>query len=288
MNEHPKIDPNLPNELRKAIENYIRASFVGIFQFRPDDHPRPDNPYIGSGIAIEIANRFFLATAAHNFRDIPEGGQVALFSGCSANTMLELAHNYSEHGKQGTLDLAWIEFDVRTARSAQLTPIQLSSIDTYHSYGPGIYWATGLPAEMTKVIKDGVMIHFNFPLIPYLTAPVENQPATDDRILLQYSRDATTPVGPAQMPLPHGMSGGPVWYVRPNLDSLIWTLTDYRLVGIILQYDPTVSTNKHIVGSKMQYWLSFLLADHPELAAHIEPLLAQAAQLESQQNEGNS
>jgi hypothetical protein len=85
------LTPTEIARVREAIEIYIRNHVVGIFQYKGDDDP---NPKIGSGVAIEIGDRLFVATAAHNLRDIPAGGKSALFSASCGKTVGVIASNF--------------------------------------------------------------------------------------------------------------------------------------------------------------------------------------------------
>jgi hypothetical protein len=265
--------PTLKAELRTAMENYIRAPFVGIFQFRSEDHPKPDIPHIGSAVTFQIAGRVFLATAAHNFKDIPNGGKFHLFSATNGKSIQNIAANLSEHGKSGTLDLAWLELDPLSAKEANLTPLPFDCIDPRHLFKDvGFYLVTGMPAATTQVTKKDGITNYNFHIVVYGTEPID-QPDADGVFRLQYLPDAMTHNGPAKMPEPHGMSGGAVWYVPPDASPLIWTPTKYHIIGVILQYDRRVH---EVSGLQMYRWLEFFSSDYPELQDHIAPLLNKA------------
>jgi len=264
------LTPTQSSKLQEAIQLYIRNRFVGIFQHKGDDDP----VYIGSGVTVEIGEKIFIATAAHNFQDVPSGGKFTLFSASSGKLLFNTAANLSEYGTRGTLDLAWLELDPTSAKEADLFGVPLDAIDPRHRFKKnGLYWITGFPWESSRMTQAQGVTDYNFPLLIYLTSPVTKGKAVASEVLLEYLPDAMTHSGPATMPHPRGMSGGAIWYVPAHELSGVWTPTRYQLTGVLIEYfkAPHYKTK----GLKMQVWLEFLLDDRPDLREYIEPVLKQ-------------
>jgi hypothetical protein len=104
---------------------------------------------IGTATCIEVNNRFFLSSAAHNFEVVDSGGDYRIFStGKTPHGAIErIAYNYSDFGKGRLPDLAWIEIDPAAARRSGLEGLPLSSIDTNHTASDlGSYTIGWIPA----------------------------------------------------------------------------------------------------------------------------------------------
>jgi hypothetical protein len=234
---------------------------------------------LGSAVCIEIAERYFLASAAHNFEVTIGGGKVTLLSARSPSLLplVELAHNYSQYGKSNALDLAWVEIDPTLANTSGLKAIPLTRVQAYHSIEPtaleGNYEVTGFPAALTETHGKKTTIHF----FVYNTIPGKHSRPGTDQLLLNYSEEArvqykTVDQGLVAMPEPGGISGGGIWYIPTSDPSRLWGPSLCYLIGIATHY---LSISRQIKGVPIHHWLAFLLDDHPELQPHIDPLLAQ-------------
>jgi hypothetical protein len=74
-----------------------------------------------------------------------------------------------------------------------------------------------------------------------------------------------------ELPEPKGMSGGGVW--APNLSHQPWRATLMQLVGIEYAIG-SAPAGRYLKAFQMQVWLEMLREDLPELAPHIDPVIA--------------
>jgi hypothetical protein len=253
-----------------AIGHYMSRHSVAIWQ-----EDQQEGIYIGSGTCIEIAGRFFIATAAHNFKDIPRGGRIILFSAVpSSDTPIDvIGQNYGDYGADDTIDVAWLEVDPKSAAKSNLNGVPLSIIAPYHTQQlKGVYEIAGFPAAMVKLTKIKNHTDFFIHLAIYSTIPGINANPTDDNLLLDYAESAFTPDGPMEMPHPEGISGGGIWYIPVVDDSQVWSPSRFPLCGILIKFDPT---SREVIGLRMYHWLKLLSADHPELHRYLDPLINQ-------------
>lgn len=250
------------------MTNYIRRHAVAIWQ------EGPGGQFIGSGSCIQIADHLFIATAAHNFFDIPNGGTISLFSTSSNTPLTFTAQDYGHYGAPDTLDLAWLEIDRDSAAECGLEGLPLEGIRAYHTQQNGdIYQITGFPAERAKPRVINNHPDITVPLVIYNTISGRNSNSTSDDLLTSYGRIGITDNGLEEMPHPGGISGGGVWYIPPVDISQVWSPMQHPLVGVVTHYLPI---SGQIRGLRIYHWLGLLLSNHSELSQHIEPLLNQS------------
>ncbi len=255
---------------RIAVGDYLRKHTVAVWQEFPEE-----TPFIGSGTCIEINDRLFISTAAHNFKDVPRGGKVTLLSANSSSRipLKVIGQNYGYYGHSRILDTAWVEIDVQSAEQENLFGVPLHTVEPHHviDIENGNYEVVGLPMQLHSVTEDRT--HYIVPLAVYNTMPGKSADPDDDNLMLDYSETAMTNQGIVTMPHPGGMSGGGIWSVplvdRPD----IWIPSKFRLAGIVTDYfhlrDEICG---QIRGLRMHHWLKLVLNDHPELREHIGDL----------------
>lgn len=253
-------------EGNRAIGAYIRRNIVAVLQ------EFEGKEYMGSGVCVQISDRLFIATAAHNFQDVPSGGTFKLLSpNILPPTPLQVKdRNYSSYGQEGTLDTAWLEVDEQQARKENLTGITLDTIEPYHV----------MDKENATYASVGFAPHFlvlatnpnsnSDPIVIQYTKPAKDADPNDDELLLHLAEQAVKDGVNVPMPFPGGISGGGIWSV-PHLDKTeIWSPEKYRLIGI--NTSVTVDVDQ-IIGLRMYHWLRLLHSDHPELHQYLDPLL---------------
>lgn len=253
------------------MTNYIRSRSVAVSQVTPTQ------PYIGSAVCIEIDTRLFIATAAHNFQDIPNGGTVNLFSNSTNSPLHVVGYNHGGYGAPNTLDLAWLEIDPISATENRLESVPMEVIEPYHiqKSPTAFYHVSGFPAQLAHPRTFNNHTDMVVPLLIYSTVSGKRDDSNVDNLSLDYGESGITANGiVTDMFHPRGISGAGIWYV-PFIDpSQIWSPTKYLLVAIATQhFHLSGEIRGHIAGLRMHHWLKFLLADHPELSEHIEPLL---------------
>lgn len=65
---------DLQKAARDAAGKYIRSHSAAVFQFTS-----ADELYVGTAICVEIADRFFIASAADDFDVVKRGGKAITF-----------------------------------------------------------------------------------------------------------------------------------------------------------------------------------------------------------------
>lgn len=253
-----------------ALSDHFLNHSIVIWQISPSGEPS-----VGSGTCVEIGNRLFVATAAHNFKDLQNGGRVVLFSGRGSTLirLKEVGHNYLSYGAPKTLDVAWVEINQDSAAQSNLLGIPLRSIAPYHSLDESYYSITGIPSERSKIDIENKQARVTLLPIIYYTHAASKPGVADADLFLNYpigSVNTENQLVPTDDP--YGMSGGGIWYTPPMDVSQVWSLAAYPLVGIVVSFLPQ---SRQICGLQMHRWLSLLHKDHPELSKHLEPLLEQ-------------
>lgn len=237
----------------------------------------PQETYAGSATCVAIDDRLFLATAAHNFNGIEQGADVCVFSANrSSDTPLRIiGSNFGQNLAKGAADVAWLEIDSESARTSDLTGVSLESIDAHPVLNDqGLYAASGFPVGFLREEhpRPG---HTNYvvPLLVYFTHAINLDRNDDDPILLSFERSGIGPDGPGEMPEPHGMSGGGIWFIPgEEPPTTIWNPGRMRLSGITIEY---VGTSGELKGLPMHQWLRVLSDDLLELRPELESLLRQ-------------
>jgi hypothetical protein len=256
---------------KTAVQDHVRAHTGGVWQ-----ESTGDSPIIGSLTCIRIADRLFLATAAHNFKDLRKSGKVTVFSSSVRSTtpLNIIGSNYSEYGDPGSLDCAWLEVDLESAKRAKLEGVPLKYVDAYHQLtfkaGGGNYDVVGMPAELARFEDDEKTRHYQIPIVVYNTHPGSKATPKDDDLRVDYHEAAEIDGTKVSLPHPGGLSGGGIWFLRDVTLEELWSPANNRLVGIITTY---VESSHEVIGLRMYHWLNLLLQDHPELKEEIEPLL---------------
>jgi hypothetical protein len=263
---------DIDREATFAVRNHIKRHTAGIWQ------QMPYSPAVGSAVLIEIADRLFLATAAHNFSDIPRGGKYTIFpaTGSSDTPLVEIRHNLVEYGREGTLDLAWLEIEPESAARSHIAGLPLSSLEPYHQLDSVRFWynVIGFPWEGRSVQRSAVEDRYLIPLMVYTTSAAQASQPDSDELLLDYPEKGPNTQHEGHLPHPGGLSGGPIWAVpilTPN-DNQLWSLDKFHLAGIVTHYLPT---SQRLLGIPMHHWLKLVVTDNPELSQHIEPVLKQ-------------
>lgn len=98
-----------------AGQLYIRNRSAALcFEYAQDDIEG------GSAVCVEIADRLFIATVAHNFSRLNQGVNWSVFSAnrSSNQRLTVLQANYHIERDQDEPDLAWLEIDPASAQDS--------------------------------------------------------------------------------------------------------------------------------------------------------------------------
>lgn len=256
-----------------AGQLYLRnRSAAFCFEYAPDDIEG------GSAVAIEIANRLFIATAAHNFGRLPQRPNWSAFGAnrSSNNGLTILQANYRVGGRDDEPDVAWLEIDRGSARGSDLVGINIEDLLLYPElYHGNLYLATGFPVGLKDVSDPNPEGHrdITIPFGIYFTTVVEaaEAAAAGGLIVLDYQRTGINVSGQLVEIEPHGMSGGGVWYAPEDAaPAAVWDPRRLKLVGLSREY---FRHQHRLTAEPMHIWLSLLRDDLPELRDAIDPLL---------------
>ena len=168
------MSPEERKNILDAAESHIRTYSAIISQVDGSG-----SPFIGSATCLEIGNRLFLATAAHNFKVIQDGGKVGVFSGQKAShpPLTLIGSNYSQYGDAGTLDLAWIELEPASAYRSKLSGLPLSSFDARHCVQDSLcYTIAGFPAERAEFHMRNGELNLTCEAVMFITVPATTDP----------------------------------------------------------------------------------------------------------------
>ncbi len=257
-----------------AGQFYIRNRSAALcFEYAQDDIEG------GSAVCVEIANRLFIATVAHNFNRLRQVVKWSVFSANrSSNHELNILQaNYCKERDQDEPDLAWLEIDPASAQDSDLSGIDIRDILVHPDLNHGeLYLATGFPVDLKQIAVPNEHGHrsITIPLGVYFTTVVEQAVAAvqGELIVLDYQREGIDINGQIVEIEPHGMSGGGVWFtpVREAQPMGVWNPRRLKLLGLSREY---FRYRHHLTAEPMQKWLTLLRNDLPELQAAIDPVL---------------
>jgi hypothetical protein len=256
-----------------AGQLYLRnRSAAFCFEYAPDDIEG------GSAVCVEIANRLFIATAAHNFGRLAQRPNWSAFAAnrSSNNGLRILQANYRVGRRDDEPDVAWLEIDRESARDSDLVGINIEDLLLYPElYHGKLYLATGFPAGLKHVSAPNQDGHrdITIPFGIYFTTVVNaaEAAAAGGLIVLDYQRAGIDVSGQLVEVEPHGMSGGGVWYAPEDVaPAPVWDPRRLKLVGLSREY---FRHQHRLTSEPMHIWLTLLRSDLPEMRDVIGPLL---------------
>ena len=267
------VDPVILQHAWIAGQLYLRnRSAAFCFEYAPDDIEG------GSAVCVEIANRLFLATAAHNFARLAERPNWCAFSANrSSNHRLTILNaNCAVGRRDDEPDVAWLEIDRESAGNSDLVGTNLEDLLLYPElYHGDKYLATGFPAGLKRVADPDQNGHRDIaiPFGIYFTTVVTaaEAEAAGGLVLLDYQRAGVDVNGKTVEVEPHGMSGGGVWYSREDAAlGKVWAPRKLKLLGLSREY---FRQRHRLTAEPMHIWLTILRDDLADLRPVIDPLL---------------
>lgn len=250
----------------EAFKEFLRECSVSLLLSTTDA-----GPAIGSATCVEIEDRLFVATVAHNFDKVKNFNA---FSGNKGtNEALKIIRDSCDYLPDKP-DVAWLEVDRKSAERSKLKGIPLERIvpDAVLNSST-IYFFTGTPAVLSKVehVSDSPELVLTQLLMGSML--VDGIDPSADVIELELSNEPDNFIGPNEMPAPPGMSGGGIW-VAEESDTLVWQV-NLKLIGMGTSYFRNGNNLTKFNGVKMHHWLKLISRDLPELQptihAFIEP-----------------
>jgi hypothetical protein len=255
-----------------ALLNWISERSVALLI-----EPAEGGMYVGSATAIEVAGRYFLATAAHNLDGVSQVGQMrALPGGRRLERPLRLlGWNVRKVEAGGELDVAWIEVDVVSVVASSLRALSISSLRCQASHLPDTaFFVQGYP-EGAVDRNDWVE---RTPLLTSIGQATSSLPAGASSLPYQDSIDLlvewpASDLGPleSKLPRPAGVSGGGVWILPRFAHNPGWTYSELRLAGIARAWRPG---SRQLLATRIEHWLKLLADDKAYARAEIAAALS--------------
>jgi hypothetical protein len=216
--------------------------------------------WLGSGVCVRIADRYFVATAKHNLRHEDRDLRISDIEVRARGERQGEPLSVTRMGLAPDLDLAWLELDPVASNRPNLAFVrtdEIASLPEGDASEPCCL--LGYPAEMAGKPADA-----------------------QQRPLLESACIMTLSVGPSRRrgsaspgtfaiewpphdgslddshPQPHGVSGGGVWLLPRHDDYLVWSPERSRLTGIEAAWRRDF---KELVVIRIERWLE-LIANH--------------------------
>jgi hypothetical protein len=216
-------------------------------------HPEP----IGSGTFIRIDSNLFVATAKHLFEGFDRDDLVGIYWGKDDN---RAGANIDSIIVDEAHDLAAIPLPSDTPASGwPLNPANESDAD--------LFVLSGIPAEKCDIDLNSKSLYVGHFSLGCIELPPNLWPTNPEKpiqsnvdLLLNYTRNyATDDLGDPMNPIaPFGMSGGGIWSVPKNTDS-VWAPEEARLIAI--QSSVESSQWRYLRAIRIEPWLKMLSAN---------------------------
>ena len=260
------------NEVNALAPHTLKYS-IAILQY----YSRDKN-YVGSGTLIQIASRFFIATAGHNLAGAPDK---CLYMGYSKGMVYEqlpfIRRRPSANEREPGPDVGYLEILSETAVSMNEKEfLPLNRIRPFIAAWPTRVFLTGFPAEMVPV-ESAVKNKFNLSAIGYLTEirmasklPGQHNESRDIFIDYELNSVFVEKQPGMAMPKPPGLSGGGLWALPINYRSELWRPSDTTLIGIERSW---LKNSSCVRCTQIQHWLRLVADDYPDLTEIIDEYL---------------
>lgn len=243
-----------------------------------DDGKNIDQSGLGSGTCIRVAGRFFVATAAHVIMGRPYNQNFILTPKTGQWSLRIVKGGLRGGGPRDELDVGWLELHGRAAGNAGRHFLDVTRIRT-HCIGDEDLVVIGSPQQHQERWReeDGTpVLKANAGWWP-TRGILDRRDLAEDvdsnrKIFLKWPGRREGHNGEwYEYPEPLGISGGGVW--ATNFSQTPWRPEFLQLVGIeyAVQRGPP---DRYLRAFQMQVWLEMLREDAPELAKHIDPILA--------------
>lgn len=270
------------NEVRPVLIGTMKPKFEAFKALCPvyadGESPKPD--LIGSGVLLDFGVARFFTTAAHAADTIkgrkspfylPTADDFAAVTGDCISTSLPVTGNRDDD----KIDFAFLHIDDATANKIAQTRFFLpfDLIDLHDRLLPrSVYMFTGYP--LNRECKDGARKKLKPIAHSFLGSAASVQeiknagfsPAAN--IVVKFDRKNVTRADGAktEFPLPHGMSGGPIWKGQGNPHAWL-AETPVKLVGLGIEVPEKKGVPRGLmVGIRIQLILAAIIRVCPEVA----------------------
>lgn len=237
-----------------------------------------DKSDVGSGTLIQIATRFFIATAGHNLAGVPDK---CLYMGYSKEKVYEqlpfVRRKPSANEREPDPDVGYVEILPETAvlmNEKEFLP--LNRIGPFTGSWPTRVFLTGFPAQMVP-LESALKNRFDLSAIGYLTeirkaSELACQHDESRDIFIDYDLNSVfveKQPGMA-MPKPGGLSGGGLWALPINYQAELWRPNDTMLIGIERSW---LENSSSVRCTQIQHWLRCVADDYPDLREIVDEYL---------------
>jgi hypothetical protein len=233
----------------------------------------------GTGTLLAIAERRFLVTAAHVYRDAFDH-KLDLFLGNGPNGgkgLMRLEGNFhctsatGIDGDEGVFDIAIRELDPEIIlHLGDLTYIRLIDVAFDQHYGEDIYCVAGFPTCLATELKEG-QPSGQFTRLYCLTYPLKD-PSTlsgylaTHHIVLEAKKSKAVSIGEMEIPMPSdfgGFSGCSIWKTNfANTPREKWTPDCAKIVAV---QTSVYRTTEAIKGTTWKAVAAMICKAYPEL-----------------------
>lgn len=212
------------------------------------------NPSCGSATCVELNDRWFLATAAHNLDHITDDADIHLVPraerGHPGLPFLRRSHPRSAKYDR---DVAWIELDPPTARRGGLLAVPQDQLRPVMDNGA--FFIQGYPSGEVEQNAGG---GFDPLSLCVLVMSLDAAPSGD--LALEYPPSSPADVG-LELIHPRGFSGGGVWTFK-GLGVWPYVYVEREtLAGIVTSYEQSA---RRLSSVSISAWLALVATDNPE------------------------
>lgn len=249
-----------------AVHNHVYGFSLALMDDREAE--------LGSGTLVEVAGKWFVATAAHCIPASPTG-RLRLHSNQRQHTKGNIL-GFLKHGRHPTCDVGYLELDPSHARS-YLTGKRPCPIARLYPAGIGavgsVVSLVGCPKSETSWTQQSshdpvLRIRNNaFATVPMTQAEWPTDEDQQVHVLLPYPVEGIQ-AGTGQAvinPAPQGFSGGGVWdHGHPHPG--VWQPELARLIAIQSSWN---EGSRYLRAVQIVHWLSLLFSDYPTLQSNL-------------------
>jgi hypothetical protein len=227
---------------------------------------QPDQLEIGSGVCIQVGERYLVSTVAHNIENLDTSKIEVVPVGARAATAIAI-RRFGSRSSVGssTVDVGWIELEPEDCQRSRAQFISLEHIHPLdHEEGRRACILQGYPAatvdvsaqysERPLVESDGLLTLS----IPPAARRGRHRPGFD--IAVEYPPHDKS-LDESRLPPPPGLSGGGLWLVPTFEERQVWSPEHSRLIGIQRGWR---RAEKEAVCTRVEHWLDLVATDIAE------------------------
>ncbi len=250
-----------------ALHDYVSNRSVALFL-----RSRPDELYIASGVCVHIANRYLVATAAHNLEGLELSNVAVIARGEQFGQPLKVLRmglpNPPDH------DIAWLELDPEASRRPRLQFVVLDQFAYLHEeVDCQPCFLQGYPAEKVQKPCDAKQRPF-LECDGLLTLSIAPSRRHSPRVMgvdiaVEYPPHDGS-VDNLGLPPPPGVSGGGLWLFPRFDDHPVWSAEKARLVGIARGW---WKDDRELLATRIECWLTLVGSQIEELCDDVASIL---------------